>query len=121
MFTRLRRPFVTNWHIDGALEDAKVEIQSAIDKHGQGAFVTPHEVSGVLKEEVKEFHDALHDNDLVQIYKELAQVAQVAIFGMASIRQAAQLHMENEGVSPGEFFEKKIDKKSISYPDEGSK
>jgi NTP pyrophosphatase (non-canonical NTP hydrolase) len=107
MFTRLRRPFVTNWHIDGALRDAQDEIVSSVDKHGQGAFVTPHEIDGVLMEEVKEFQDAIHDNDLVQVYKELAQVAQVAIFGMASIRQAAQLSIENEGVRLGDFFEKK--------------
>jgi NTP pyrophosphatase (non-canonical NTP hydrolase) len=118
MFTRLMRPFVANWHIDGALKDAQKEIKSSIDKHGQGAFVTPHEINGVLMEEVKEFQDALHDNDLIQVYEELAQVAQVAIFGMASIRQAAQLSIENEGVRPREFFEKKMDKKSISYPDD---
>jgi NTP pyrophosphatase (non-canonical NTP hydrolase) len=109
--------FVTDWHIDGAIEDAKAEIVGSIGKHCRGAFVTPHEIDGVLMEEVREFQDAIHDNDMVQIYKELAQVAQVAIFGMASIRQAAQSSIENEGVGPGEFFEEKIDEKSISYMD----
>jgi hypothetical protein len=36
---------------------------------------------------------------------------------MASIRQAVQLFVKNEGISPGEFFEKKIDEKSVSHPD----
>jgi antirestriction protein ArdC len=108
MFNKLSRPFVTNLHITGSLEDLDEELKRAIDKHGQGAFVTTCEISGVLKEEVDEFLTAVHDNDFVKVYKELSHIAQVAVFGMASIRQGAQDYIESNGKNLDSFFKDKI-------------
>jgi len=73
---------------DGAMAYVNEEIDHALEKHGTGAFVSTHEILGVLDEEFEEFKRAIHKNDIDACMDELAQVAQVAIFGIASILQA---------------------------------
>lgn len=59
------------------------ELDYALEKYP--AFNSPHEAYGVLAEEFKEVLDALHANDFVQLYKELAQVSAVARKAMMMI------------------------------------
>ena len=64
----------------GVEGDIREELTKAIQQHGW--FKSPHEAYGVLAEEVYEVLMALHSNDSKQMYKELSQVAAVAMKAM---------------------------------------
>lgn len=67
------------------LDRLKAEIKRRLDQKGWGIFVSSHEVSGILREEMREFEDAVGDNDAEQIGKELLDIAVGAVFGMVSL------------------------------------
>ena len=72
-------------HIDAVLDSLRHEIQHRIEKHGDGAFASPHECLGVLREEYREYEDEVIANDLGKQADELIDTACVAIWGVASI------------------------------------
>lgn len=55
-------------------------IKQLKDK-GKGTFASIHEISGSVDEEVREFKDAVHDNDHSEIQKELLDIAVAAVWG----------------------------------------
>lgn len=69
----------------GVYEAVTNKMGIRIKEKGQGAFSGPHEIYGVLAEEVNELLDAIHENDKEQVVNELYDVAVTALFGIASI------------------------------------
>lgn len=63
-----------------AITTVHSQLDFAMDRYPM--FHSTHEAYGVLAEEFKEVMDALHANDNIQLYKELSQVAAVAIKAM---------------------------------------
>jgi NTP pyrophosphatase (non-canonical NTP hydrolase) len=57
-----------------------------LKKHGNGKFISAHETLGVLTEEYDETINAVRNNSEGQIIQELFDVAQTAVFGVASMR-----------------------------------
>lgn len=57
------------------------------EQKGHGSFSSSHEILGILNEEMKEYTDAVHENqsDHDKI-EELKDIAVAALFGIASIR-----------------------------------
>lgn len=78
-----------------AIESVKAKIKQRIAQKGAGLFVDPHQIYGIVAEEVKETMDALHENDLYDMQKELKDIAVAAIWGIASIEAL----LEKEDVS----------------------
>jgi hypothetical protein len=81
--------------LSSAFEEASTRLTEALKKHGIGAFISYHEVYGILDEEVTEFKAAVHNNNLEEAYSELLDVAQVALFAIASIKETRK-HYRNE-------------------------
>jgi len=63
----------------------KAKIVQRLNQKGWGIFVSSHEINGILREEMREFEDAVLDNDAEQIDRELLDIAVAAIFGMVSL------------------------------------
>jgi NTP pyrophosphatase (non-canonical NTP hydrolase) len=61
------------------------EINRRLKEKGDGTFVSSHEVLGVVTEEYHEMLDAVHDNDLKQMRKELLDIAVPCIIGVISV------------------------------------
>lgn len=79
------RPRVCDVNVERALEAVKQNLLMRMNKKGRGAFISSHEIYGILAEELnKELLDAMHANDAKQFVKELIDVAVGAIFALAS-------------------------------------
>lgn len=76
------------------IEDANLEILNTLDRRlkqkGRGAFVTKHELVGILTEEYHELLEAVrNDSDIEPFAQELIDVAVGCVFGLACIRAGA--------------------------------
>ena len=75
---------------DEQLAEIVVSVSAAIltkiERKGRGVWVSPHEILGIITEEVKEFTDAVHHNNEEEQLAELLDIAVSAIFGIASIK-----------------------------------
>lgn len=80
------RPKVTIEQIESEIRHLERMLDKRIIKHGNGAFVSPHEILGVVDEEYDEFKEAVHDNVLGEAYAELVDIAVACVFACASIR-----------------------------------
>ena len=68
-----------------ATEDVTRELDRRISEKGPGAFVSRHEILGIVGEEYSELVEAVHraaDND---VRRELLDIAVACIFGVASL------------------------------------
>jgi hypothetical protein len=72
--------------VDKVLCELRLHLLSALKKHGNGKFISAHETLGVLTEEYDETINAVRNNSEGQIIQELFDVAQTAVFGVASMR-----------------------------------
>jgi hypothetical protein len=63
------------------------EVAREIAKKGRGAFVSRHEILGVLHEEYREFEDEVHHGVDVTLMKELRDIAVAAIWGIVSTKK----------------------------------
>lgn len=71
--------------IDRTLRKILLKLRADLRSKGRGAFVSSHEIYGILAEELNvELLDAIHANDPQQIQKELIDVAVGALFALAS-------------------------------------
>ena len=59
--------------------------QKRLDKHGYGVAISPHEIFGILAEEMDELIDELRANNRVEFLNELVDIAIAAVFGMVSM------------------------------------
>ena len=71
--------------LDEAFELFKLHLAKKLEKHGRGEFVGLHETLGILTEEYYEVIEAAKSNSREDFISELADVAVVAIFGIASL------------------------------------
>jgi NTP pyrophosphatase (non-canonical NTP hydrolase) len=60
-------------------------LERRVSKHGDGAFVGPHEGLGVIVEEYDELLDAVRSNDRRRVRDEAMDVAVGALWLVASI------------------------------------
>lgn len=82
-----QRAIVDKIYIENAIKYLEVGLDDRLRQHGTFSFIGPHEIMGVLDEEVnKELLDAVHANDEQQVLNELLDIAIGAIFGIASIQ-----------------------------------
>jgi hypothetical protein len=82
-----QRQQLTQRDIDDALLETKYKLVYRLQQKGMGSYASVHEILGILKQELEEYNDAVHqrtsENDKVE---ELKDIAIAAIFGIASIR-----------------------------------
>jgi hypothetical protein len=60
-------------------------LKSRLLKHGKKSFIGPHEVLGVIEEEMHELREAVRSNKRKEVIAELLDVGVGAIFGVASL------------------------------------
>ena len=80
----MKRKQVSQETINQALDIIKAGFNRAIEKHGAGAFVGPHEGLGVLTEEYHELIDAVRSNRPDKLREEIVDVAASAIWMLVS-------------------------------------
>ena len=68
------------------LDEVLPAIGRRLARHGYGLAAGPHEIYGILAEEMDELIDELRDNNHTEFYHELLDIAVGAIFGMASMK-----------------------------------
>lgn len=68
---------------EGEIEDW---LSFRIKQKGRGAFISLHEIRGMMDEEFEELKDALHEKNTDKIVHELKDVIAGGIFALACIR-----------------------------------
>lgn len=66
------------------------KMERRLERHGYGLAAGPHEILGILVEEMNEFEDEVRANDHVKCFDELLDIAIGAIFGMQSMSKRIQ-------------------------------
>ncbi len=79
------RKQITQTEEMNAIDCILLKLDEQLRKKGRGTFVSIHEISGVLDEEVREFKDEIHTNKYDDIVKELEDIAVTCLWGIASI------------------------------------
>jgi hypothetical protein len=72
--------------IEAVVSELQKQIDKRIDKHGRDSFIGPHEIFGVLAEEVDEYLVEVRLEDHDKQVAELFDIAVAAVFGIASLR-----------------------------------
>ena len=78
------RPQVTAKQVSDAMGQLQKRLYEKIDKHGDGAYASPHETFGILWEEVDEANDEMRSGNDAGFSEELIDIAVTCIFGVAS-------------------------------------
>lgn len=81
------RPKISCDDLSTAQYDIGVKLHKRMKEKGNGAWLSRHEILGILTEEKKEVIDAVHGGTLDELRKELIDVAVGCIFGIACIDQ----------------------------------
>jgi len=87
----IERPEVWTTETDAIAEVVRVALERRVQKHGAGAYAGPHETLGILIEEMDELRIAVRENNAVEVWAELLDVAVAAVFGMASLHVTGHL------------------------------
>ncbi len=94
----MNRPPVSQESLLKAMETVAERMGLKLEKHGNGAYVSHHEMLGIITEEYLELSTAIHDNDVIEVGNELHDIAVSAIFSIASLyekeEKAAQKELE---------------------------
>lgn len=61
------------------------QLKKRLSQHGKNSFIGPHEILGVLEEEMHELREAVRSNERAQVVSECMDVAVGALFGVASL------------------------------------
>lgn len=85
MADRVRRQRVTPRTRDEIADAVVAALGRRVAKHGDGAFVGPHEGLGVVTEEFHELVEACRSNDRRRVRDEAMDVAIGALWMVASI------------------------------------
>ena len=83
--TRHLRPQIEDGQINMAMAATKTAIAACLAHKGRGSFLSSHEILGALAEEFDELKDAVREDDLKQIAKELLDIAGGAVFALACV------------------------------------
>jgi len=84
---------ITNKEIKQVVKLFEKSLWEEIKKKGNGAYISPHEVRGVMEEEFAEHMDELRANNLTKQVDELIDIAIAAMWGVASILKALKKRM----------------------------
>ncbi len=87
--SHLIRPIVFRQYVREAIEAATEKLNRRLHKKGYGAFVSKHEILGILTEEYKELIDAVQSEPVNggrnSVRAELLDIVVGCLFGVASI------------------------------------
>ena len=83
----IKRPNVSKKARAVAIEFVASELRRRITDKGPGTFASIHEIMGVISEEYNELKDAVHKNEMIDVEKELADIAVACIFSLACIHE----------------------------------
>ena len=81
----MTRPEITEEQIALVVAAFEQELRRQLGRKGPRAFVSTHEVAGVVTEEYHEMLAALHGNDLGHFRSELLDIAVGCVFGVACL------------------------------------
>ena len=70
-----------------AVSDILGELKTRIKQKGVNTFVSSHEILGIVREEFREMEDAVREDDLNNLEKELMDIIVGSIWGIVSIRK----------------------------------
>jgi len=79
-----RRPDVNDSDHKVAMFRVQQRLKEALEKRTKAAFVSTHEIYGIVAEEFKELGDALHANNRDQFMEELVDLCVGCMHGIAS-------------------------------------
>lgn len=80
------RPLVDNEQIKDAIDDMRQVMQRRLEEKGRGAFLSRHEILGIIEEEYSELVGAVTEPDMAPVVDELLDVAVACLFGVACIK-----------------------------------
>lgn len=80
------RPKVTDEELNTVIKDVQRKLAQTLNEKGSGAFSSRHEILGVIREEFREFEEAIHSGHPDQIMGELMDMVAPCIFAIACVR-----------------------------------
>ena len=86
----MTRPVITDADLERVIQVVVRKLKFRMKEKGRGAFVSSHEIMGIVSEEYDEMKEAVQENDHDKLFDELADIAVGSIKGMASM-QAGEL------------------------------
>jgi len=86
----MTRPVITDADLERVIQVVVRKLEFRMKEKGRGAFVSSHEIMGIVSEEYDEMKEAVQENDHNKLFDELADIAVGSIKGMASM-QAGKL------------------------------
>ena len=86
----MTRPVITDADLERVIQVVVRKLEFRMKEKGRGAFVSSHEIMGIVSEEYDEMKEAVQENDHNKLFDELADIAVGIIKGMASM-QAGKL------------------------------
>lgn len=81
----VRKLITNNGYTDSAIKDIRDALEMRLEEKGYRAYASSHEISGIIDEENDEMKEAVHNNNVLQLRKELIDLAVGAIWGIVSI------------------------------------
>ena len=95
----MERPQVSDSVLLQAIESVTVNTGKRIENKGRGAFLSNHEMLGIIAEEYHELIEAVRQNDPVEVANELTDVAIACVFSIASmLEREAQIKMAQAAI-----------------------
>lgn len=73
--------------IEEALEMFETMLFHRLKEKGYGTFASTHEILGIITEEFQELVDAVKNNSVGEVHRELLDLAVGAVFAIACINQ----------------------------------
>ena len=81
-----KRKEITTDQVNLGVDDFIKKLFERLEQKGYGTFSSKHEILGILKEEMNEVEDAVHQNNNEELEQELLDVAVGCIFGYVCIK-----------------------------------
>lgn len=85
---------VSDMELASALKMVGDALSKRIAEKGRKSFIGPHEMSGMIDEEVIEFKEAIHANDRGKTVAEMLDISVGCVFSVASV--LAMMRREKE-------------------------
>ncbi len=83
----VERPQTTVADALDMIDTLKEAMIVRLERHGYGLGSGPHEILGILQEEMDELIDEVRANAHLEIYNELVDIAIAAVFGMLTMQK----------------------------------
>ena len=79
------RPALSPDTLESCIGVMRKKLDERLKEKGEGAWLSTHEILGIVSEEFHELQHAVHENNRSQVYWELLDIAVACIFGMACL------------------------------------